>query len=193
MILLETLKFVNYVWASLLLKMKLSLKSKFSAGWFPSSSHFLFTQFSSLLNWLLFHPRIWKHDDFVHCSMRCGLSHLLSVCTLERLHPMYADCLCWFLTNLMLPRMLIMLILDELDVPTYVDYADSWLVECSHICWLCWFLIGWMGVLCKLESHCSSAFQLQLWFGFGLKIKLLQTLCWWPWWWWCLCCWWPWS
>ena len=132
MILLETLKFVNYVWASLLLKMKLSLKSKFSAGWFPSSSHFLFTQFSSLLNWLLFHPRIWKHDDFVHCSMRCGLSHLLSVCTLERLHPMYAECLCWFLMNWMFPHMLIMLImliLDWLNVPTYVDYADSWLVE----------------------------------------------------------------
>ena len=42
-------------------------------------------------------------------------------------------------------------------------YADSWWIGCSHICrlcWLCWFLIGWMGVLCNLESHCSSAFQL---------------------------------
>ena len=68
---------------------------------------------------------------------------------------------------------LFMLILDELDVPTYVDFADSWWIGCSHICWLCWFLIGWMGVLCNLESHCSSAFQLlQLWFG--LKIKLSQ-------------------
>ena len=62
--------------------------------------------------------------------------------------------------------MLILLILGELDVPTYVDYvdfADSLWIGCFHICWLCWlcwFLIGWMGVLCNLESHCSSAFQL---------------------------------
>ena len=46
--------------------------------------------------------------------------------------------------------MLILLILGELDVPTYVDYvyfADSWWIGCSHICWLCWFcwfFMNWM-------------------------------------------------
>ena len=47
--------------------------------------------------------------------MRCGLSHLLGMCTLERLHPVYADCLCWFLMNWIFPHMLIMLILDWLN------------------------------------------------------------------------------
>ena len=47
--------------------------------------------------------------------MRCGLSHLLSMYTLGRLHPMYADWLCWFLMNWIFPHMLIMLILDWLN------------------------------------------------------------------------------
>ena len=54
---------------------------------------------------------------FLTCSL---FNALWSFPFVEHVHSREASShVCW----------LIMLILDELDIPTYVDYADSWLVE----------------------------------------------------------------